>query len=204
MYNDNPFWKFRRKLLENEEKHYCIECGRDMGPNYYCEKCDYPSEKDKPKSTMSTKKKKKLGLLKNKIEEAKRIRPSDSEKYGPPEEYRTREGETKRSDLLSAREDEVRKARRDALKTVSSAMEEPNHGLPANITDIIKNASSRKLFKHSNKLVKSKNPKLRTLASHLSKIAGRIGRSPIHPKPKRPDYEPSSDDRLRKERSSGD
>lgn len=114
--------------------------------------------------------------------EAKRQRPKNDEKYGAPDEYVTRDGETQRSDLLNDREDEIRRASRAALSAARNAGE----GVPSNIADIIKSRNSRKLSKLSNRLIRGPH---KTLAKHLGDIARRTGRSPIHPK-RRPDYGP--------------
>jgi len=52
MYNNNSFWAFKRKLLENskENEENCPFCGRETYG--YCEKCDYPT-KDRPSKPMS-------------------------------------------------------------------------------------------------------------------------------------------------------
>lgn len=194
MYNDNPFWKFRRKLLENEEKHYCIECGREMGPDYYCEKCDYPSAKDKPANTMSTKKKKKLGLIppkgKRGISEAKKERGGSYE-YAPPEEWTNRDGETRRAEYIAARNAETEGVMKKAASAVDAARQIPNHGIPDDIHDIISKGTSRQLEKHSYPLRSSSHPSLRQLGDHLQDLAHRRSKNPPHPRAPEPDYEPT-------------
>lgn len=205
MYNDNPFWKFRRKLLENQNSDHinyasddeCPICGRGMSPSNYCEKCDYPSEKDKPKPTMSRLRMRKLGLIppkgkkgKKGISEAKKERGGSYE-YAPPEEWTDRDGQTRRAEYIAARNAETESVRKKAIAAVDLARQVPDHGVSDKIHDIINGGTSRELERHSYPLRSSSHPHLKQLGDHLQDLAHRRSKNPPHPIAPEPDYEPT-------------
>lgn len=130
--------------------------------------------------------------LKKKIQEA--ARKSDRS-YRPGPEWRDEHGEVQRGEYLERREEERFNAKGKAISSLRRAQKEvPDHGIPENLDDLIRDAStvkhSKVIDKHAQKIMSSKHPAMQRLGDHLRDLSYLYSSNPPHPKRPEPDVYP--------------